>query len=240
MDGQSGAALPTTPRPVAPRQDHPDRPARPLAGRGPVRTTGPPTTTPALVQRHQPSATAPVGLLTTGWSSRSCCTARSRHYASLINATLNCHASNVATFASLVLLASDVDAAARFYRALGLPLEDEDHGEGPVHLPAELGGVHFALYPAAAPGRAPDRRSGGSSFPGVYVESLDDVLREVQALDAPVLTGHEVMPWGCRFVRRLLTHRHHRGAVCETLPPDGQVSGHRPRMDALTAVDPGA
>jgi hypothetical protein len=136
--------------------------------------------------------------------------------------------------------------------------------------------VHFALYPAAAPGRAPDRRSGGSSFPGVYVESLDDVLREVQALDAPVLTGHEVMPWGCRFVTedphgrpvevndqshcngldreaapqvsfcatppagRLLTHRHHRGAVCETLPPDGQVSGHRPRMDALTAVDPGA
>lgn len=107
---------------------------------------------------------------------------------------------NVTTIASLVLFASDVDAAARFYRAIGLPLEDEDHGEGPVHFAADLGDVHFALYPAAAPGRAPERRSAGSSFPGVYVASLDDVLREVQALGAPVLTGHEVMPWGCRFV----------------------------------------
>jgi predicted enzyme related to lactoylglutathione lyase len=60
--------------------------------------------------------------------------------------------------------------------------------------------VHFALYPAPTPGRAPERRSAGSSFPGVYVESLDDALRQVEAVVAPILTGHEVMPWGCRFV----------------------------------------
>ena len=102
--------------------------------------------------------------------------------------------------ASLVLFVADVDAAARFYRAVGVPLEDEDHGEGPVHVAAELGDVHFALYPAAGPGRAPGRRSAGASFPGVYVDSLDDALREVAALGAPILTGHEVMPWGCRFV----------------------------------------
>lgn len=104
------------------------------------------------------------------------------------------------TLASLVLFASDVDAAARFYRALGVPLVDEDHGEGPVHFAAELGDVHFALYPAAGLGRAPDRRSAGSSFAGVYVGSLNEALQAVTALRAPVLTGHEVMPWGCRFV----------------------------------------
>ena len=102
--------------------------------------------------------------------------------------------------ASLVLLVSDVDAAARFYRAVGVPLKDEDHGEGPVHFAAELGGVHFALYAATGPGRAPERRSAGASFAGVYVDSLDDVLRNVAALGAPLLSGHEVMPWGCRFV----------------------------------------
>ena len=102
--------------------------------------------------------------------------------------------------ASLVLFASDVDAAARFYRAVGVPLEDEDHGEGSVHFAAELGDVHFALYPAKGPGRAPERRTAGASFPGVYVESLDDALRDVTALGTPILTGHEVMPWGCRFV----------------------------------------
>jgi lactoylglutathione lyase len=113
---------------------------------------------------------------------------------------VKCHAAAMTELASLVLFTSDVDAAARFYRAIGLPLEGEDHGEGPVHFAAEVGDVHFALYPASTPGRAPERRSAGSSFPGVYVESLDDALRELQALDAQVLTGHEVMPWGCRFV----------------------------------------
>lgn len=103
-------------------------------------------------------------------------------------------------FASLVLFTADVDAAARFYRAMGIPLEHEDHGQGPVHFAAELGGVHFALYPAATPGRAPERRSAGSVFPGVYVPSLDDSLEAVAGLGATVLTGHEVMPWGCRFI----------------------------------------
>ena len=102
--------------------------------------------------------------------------------------------------ASLVLFASDVDEAARFYRAVGIPLEHEDHGEGPTHFAAELGGVHFALYAATGPGRAPERRSAGASFAGVYVASLDDTLREVTALGAPLLSRHEVMPWGCRFV----------------------------------------
>ena len=73
--------------------------------------------------------------------------------------------------ASLVLFVSDVDAAARFYRAVGVPLEDEDHGEGPVHFAAQLGNVHFALYPATGPGRAPERRNTGASFAGVYVEA---------------------------------------------------------------------
>lgn len=102
--------------------------------------------------------------------------------------------------ASLVLFASDVDAVARFYRAIGVALEDEDHGEGPLHYAAELGTVHFALYAATSPGRAPERRAAGSSFPGVYVTSLDDALRNVKAVNAPTLTPHEVMPWGCRFV----------------------------------------
>ena len=75
--------------------------------------------------------------------------------------------------ASLVLYAADPEATAAFYRALGLPLEDEDHGEGPVHFATELGPVHFAIYPAGAPGRAGERGSGGSTFPGFYVESLD-------------------------------------------------------------------
>jgi predicted enzyme related to lactoylglutathione lyase len=102
--------------------------------------------------------------------------------------------------ASLVLYAGDPTATAAFYRALGLEFEHEDHGEGPVHFAVELGPVHFAVYPAETPGRAPRRRSGGSLFPGFYVRSLDRAAEALARAGAPVLTGHEQMPWGCRIV----------------------------------------
>jgi len=102
--------------------------------------------------------------------------------------------------ASLVLFAASPSATAAFYRALGLVLEDEHHGEGPLHFATELGPVHFAIYPAEAPGRAGERRSGGSVFAGFYVESLDRVTEALTAADALVLAGHEPMPWGCRIV----------------------------------------
>ncbi len=103
-------------------------------------------------------------------------------------------------FGALVVYASDTARAAAFYRAVGVDLEDEDHGEGPVHFAADLGGVHFAIYPAEAPGRAPARRSGGASFPGFYVSSLDRVTAALAGLGAPVLQPHQEMPWGCRIV----------------------------------------
>jgi lactoylglutathione lyase len=108
--------------------------------------------------------------------------------------------STMTEMASLVLFAVNPSATAAFYRALGLVLEDEHHGDGPVHFATELGPVHFAIYPAEAPGRARERRSGGSFFPGFYVESLDQAAEALARTGAPVLTGHEQMPWGCRVV----------------------------------------
>jgi lactoylglutathione lyase len=106
----------------------------------------------------------------------------------------------VTEIASLVLFAADADKTAGFYRAIGLELEHEDHGEGPVHFAIELGGVHFAIYPTEDGGRAPARRAAGSSFPGFYVQGLDEVTESLRRTGAPVLTEHERMPWGCRVV----------------------------------------
>lgn len=102
--------------------------------------------------------------------------------------------------ASLVLFAAEPEKTADFYRVAGIALEEEDHGEGPVHFAAEVGGVHVAIYPAGSSGRAPTIRQGGSSFPGFYVDSLDAVTAELTRLEAPLLGGHEEMPWGCRIV----------------------------------------
>jgi lactoylglutathione lyase len=102
--------------------------------------------------------------------------------------------------ASLVLFAASPAATMAFYRAVGLELEAEEHGDGPVHFATELGPVHFAIYPAEVAGRAGERRSGGSLFPGFYVESLDRAAEALAQVGAPMLTGHQEMPWGCRVV----------------------------------------
>jgi catechol 2,3-dioxygenase-like lactoylglutathione lyase family enzyme len=106
----------------------------------------------------------------------------------------------VVDVASRVLFAADPDKTADFYRALGIDLEHEVHGEGPVHYAAELGQLHFAIYPAESSATAPDHRTGGSSFPGFYVESLDETTRALVNIGSPVLSRHETMPWGCRIV----------------------------------------
>jgi lactoylglutathione lyase len=104
--------------------------------------------------------------------------------------------------ASLVLFTEDLQATGAFYRAIGLDLEDELHAEGPVHLAVELGPVHFAIYAAQAPGSAPEHRTSGSTFPGFYVASLDAATAALDAIAAPVLSGHDEMPWGCRVIVR--------------------------------------
>ena len=106
----------------------------------------------------------------------------------------------VAEMASLVVFAADAQATGDFYRAIGLNLAAELHEEGPVHLAVELGPVHFAIYEAAAAGRAPERRAGGDTFPGFYVESLDEVTKALRQLGAPLIREHEAMPWGCRII----------------------------------------
>jgi lactoylglutathione lyase len=102
--------------------------------------------------------------------------------------------------ASIVVYSAHHSQAAAFYRAIGLPLEDEEHDDGPVHYACELGPVHFAVYPAEGPGSAPNRRAAGSTFPGFYVDSLETVAAGLSKLSAPILGDHEHMPWGCRVV----------------------------------------
>lgn len=103
--------------------------------------------------------------------------------------------------ASLVLFSSFVSRTAAFYRAIGLQLEEEHHDGGPVHLAVDLGPVHFAIYDAASrPGHAPPHRTGGSAFPGFYVDSLDEARAAVLALGAEIVVPHDVCPWGCRFL----------------------------------------
>jgi lactoylglutathione lyase len=106
----------------------------------------------------------------------------------------------MAEFASLVLFSGRTEQLAAFYRAVGVDLEYEDHGDGLRHLAADVGEAHFAIYDSGAAGDARGWREPGSSFPGFYVTSLDDTLVALAAQGTTVLVEHQVKDWGCRVV----------------------------------------
>lgn len=101
--------------------------------------------------------------------------------------------------ASLVLFSAAMDETVAFYRAVGLEMEEEDHGDA-VHFAADVDGVHFAVFGATVPGQAPAWQHAGSMFAGFYVTSLADTVAVLRARGAPILVGHQVRPWGCRAV----------------------------------------
>jgi lactoylglutathione lyase len=103
---------------------------------------------------------------------------------------------------ALVLFASDIGRTVAFYRALGLPLQVDDHGtdEGPLHYACDLDGCHFAVFPADGEGKSPGLRQSGSSFPGFTVESVEETVEAARAFGARVIQEPSVYPWGLRAV----------------------------------------
>lgn len=69
----------------------------------------------------------------------------------------------------VVLRCAELARSRRFYEALGLRFEEEQHGRGPPHLSANLGGVVLELYPAST------KSTAGLRF-GLRVPSLAVVL----------------------------------------------------------------
>lgn len=101
--------------------------------------------------------------------------------------------------ASIVVFTEHLDRAVAFYRALGFPLEDEDHGDGFGHAAGDMGGIHVAVVPATGPGQT-GWRAAGSTFVGVWVPSLEEATASVERLGASMLLLHETCDWGCRIV----------------------------------------
>jgi catechol 2,3-dioxygenase-like lactoylglutathione lyase family enzyme len=101
---------------------------------------------------------------------------------------------------AIVLFSDDPVKTADFYRAIGLELAAEDHGDGPVHFAAELEGCHFAVYGSESAGRAPGPRVGGCTFVGLTVESVVAALQVARDFGAVVIQDPEPYLWGLRAV----------------------------------------
>jgi hypothetical protein len=68
--------------------------------------------------------------------------------------------------ASYVVVSGHPAECVAFDRTIGLPLEDEQHGDGTLHWAVEIGGVHAAVYPADVSGEAPRHRESGRTVVG--------------------------------------------------------------------------
>ena len=76
----------------------------------------------------------------------------------------------------VVVYAADLEAARRFYAALGLNLKSEQHGKGPLHYATEMPGIVFEIYPL------PRDAAAGKVRLGFRVAALESVLTAVPAI----------------------------------------------------------
>lgn len=100
----------------------------------------------------------------------------------------------------LVLRSADIHRSAAFYRALGLPMVPERHGNGPEHYAAVADGFVFEVYPLG-PGGAP---TTGVRL-GFRIDTADCLAAlaaaAVEAGGSVASAPHE-SPWGRRTVLR--------------------------------------
>jgi catechol 2,3-dioxygenase-like lactoylglutathione lyase family enzyme len=97
----------------------------------------------------------------------------------------------------LVLRSPDIHRAAQFYRALGLTLTLERHGDGPEHYSSSVNGFVFELYPLGV-GRTP---TTGTRI-GFSVAAVDELVPLLRAAGAEVVSVPHDSEWGRRAVVR--------------------------------------
>jgi len=106
---------------------------------------------------------------------------------------------------AMILYAADLKKTVEFYQKLGLPLETEEHEDGPKHFACELGNAHIAIYEfsvknAGGPSKALPKGTSGASQLGLRVESVDQTFAIAVSLGAKILAEPQTVPWGRRAV----------------------------------------
>lgn len=103
---------------------------------------------------------------------------------------------------AFILFAKRLPDTVAFYRALGLPLEEEHHDDqddGPAHYACDLGAVHFSVFEGVE-GQTPTFRAVGGVMPGLAVASLERAFEAVKEFGAPIIQPPTEYPWGPRML----------------------------------------
>jgi lactoylglutathione lyase len=95
----------------------------------------------------------------------------------------------------VVLRSTDMARAVEFYSRLGLSFARHQHGSGPEHYAAELGGGVFELYP-----QSPGGPSTLGTRIGFSVPSLDAAIAALSDYSAAIISPPKDSEWGRRAV----------------------------------------
>ena len=107
-----------------------------------------------------------------------------------------------------------MERAVTFYEKIGMRFERHSHGKGPEHYASETHGFVFEIYPQSNDAATNHTRIGFN------VESVDDALELLSALEVEVVSPAKDSKWGRRAVVRDLD-----GHTVELVtPPDNQTT----------------
>ena len=95
----------------------------------------------------------------------------------------------------IVIRATDLERAQRFYSAMGLPFARESHGAGPSHYVSGVGGLVFEIYPLA-PGQPPTT----ATRLGFQVDAVDTLITGLVEAGGTVVGAPQDVPGGRRAV----------------------------------------
>jgi predicted enzyme related to lactoylglutathione lyase len=95
----------------------------------------------------------------------------------------------------IVIRAADIEAAHRFYSALGLSFAKHAHGKAPLHYSSDEGSVVFEIYPQTGT----DETTKGVRL-GFKVSNLAEVVSCAQKHGAKIISPAKESPWGLRAV----------------------------------------
>jgi catechol 2,3-dioxygenase-like lactoylglutathione lyase family enzyme len=101
---------------------------------------------------------------------------------------------------ALVVSTSRAAEVVEFYRTLGLPLVEEDHGDGAQHWACDVDDIHLAVLATDGAGDAPSYHEPGSTFCGFVVDDVSALTERLRRVGVTVVQEPNRMPWGLRAV----------------------------------------
>ena len=100
-------------------------------------------------------------------------------------------------FKLVVIRTMDIGRAVTFYRSLGIKFKDDQHGSGPVHFAADLGGIVFEIYPTKKPEDVDRTTRLGFSLADIHTS-----ITSIRELAATIVEEPKESEWGLRAVVR--------------------------------------